>query len=82
MLLRIDKAVRPTMYRGATISTTEVEMLRTIWNLVRLGHVRRIERGALFLEHGNTPSAPNALYVDCTARAVGQRPTIPVFNKN
>jgi hypothetical protein len=82
VLLRIDKAVRPTMYRGATISTTEVEMLRTIRNVVRLGHVRRIERGALFLEHGNTPSAPNALYVDCTARAVGQRPTIPVFNEN
>ena len=82
ILLRIDQAVRPTMYRGATISTTEVKMLRTIRNVVRKGQVRRIERGAILLEHGKTESAPNALYVDCTARAVGHRPTVPVFNGN
>jgi hypothetical protein len=80
VLLRIDKAVRPTMYRGATISATEVEMLRTIRNVVRRGHVRRIERDALVLEHGNTANPPNALYIDCTARAVDHRPTVPVFN--
>jgi len=80
VLLRIDQAVRPTMYRGATISATEVEMLRTIRNVVRRGHVRQIERGALVLEHGTTASPPNALYVDCTARAIGHRPTVPVFD--
>ena len=82
LLLRIDQGVRPTMYRGATISTIEVEMLRTIRNVVRKGHVRRIELGAILLEQGETESAPNALYVDCTARAVGHRPTVPVFSGN
>ena len=32
------------MYRGATISVAEVEMLRTIGDVVRKGYVRRIER--------------------------------------
>ena len=82
LLLRIDKGVWPTMYRGATISTTEVEMLGTIRNVIRKGHVRRIERGTIVLEHGETQTAPNALYVDCTARAVGHRPPVPVFNAN
>jgi hypothetical protein len=81
-LLRIDQAVRPTMFRGATISTIEVEMLRTIRNVVRKGHVRRIERDALLLERGETESTPNALYVDCTARGIGHGPTVPVFNGN
>jgi hypothetical protein len=79
-LLRIDQTVRPTMYRGATISMFEVEMLRTIKDVVRKGHVRRIERDTILLEHGAVESAPDALYVDCTARAVGARPTVPVFN--
>ena len=70
------------MYRGATISTTEVEMLGTIRNVIRKGHVRRIECGTIVLERGETQTAPNALYVDCTARAVGHRPAVPVFNGN
>ena len=82
LLLRIDQAVRPTMYRGAIVSTIEVEMLRTIRNVVRKGHVRRIERGAILLERGEMESAPNALYVDCTARGIGYRPIVPVFNGN
>jgi hypothetical protein len=81
-LLRIDQTVRPTMYRGATISVFEVEMLRTIKDVVRKGHVRRIERDTILLEHGSLEGAPDALYVDCTARAVGERPTVPVFNGN
>lgn len=79
-LLRIDRSVQPTMYRGATISMAEVEMLRTIGDVVRQGHVRRIENDALLLEQGRVEAAPNTLYVDCTARAVGSRPNVPVFD--
>ncbi len=79
-LLRIDRTVQPTMYRGATISTAEVEMLRTIEHVVRQGYVRRIESDAILLEQGRVAGTPCALYVDCTARAVGERPSVPVFN--
>jgi len=78
-LLRIDRTVQPTMYRGATISVAEVEMLRTIKDVVRQGYVRRIERDRILLERGEVAGAPDALYIDCTARAVGGRPNVPVF---
>lgn len=81
-LLRVDLTEQPTMYRGATISVAEVEMLRTIEDVVRKGYVRRIERDKLLLEHGGVEGAANALYIDCTARAVGDRPTFPVFDGN
>ena len=78
-LLRIDRSVQPTMYRGATISVAEVEMLGTIKDVVRRGHVRRIERDRLLLDQGEVAGAPDALYIDCTARAVGDCPIVPVF---
>src|SRR5580704_12781993 len=42
--LRIDTNVTPTMFRGAVVSEAEIERLRRIQNVVRLGHVRTIER--------------------------------------
>ena len=41
-LIRLDKRVEPTMYRCATVSTSELEQLRSIENVVRRGRVRAI----------------------------------------
>ena len=43
---RVRKAaeVAGTMYKAATIADWELDLLRCIENVVRLGHVRRIER--------------------------------------
>lgn len=79
-LLRIDPEVRATKYSGATISVSEVEMLRGIRDVVRKGFVRRIGRDALVLDHGTVPAADGALYIDCTARAFTSRPPVPVFD--
>jgi hypothetical protein len=78
-MLRIDPSVMPTMYRSATISADEVEALRCITNVVRLGRVKRIERGAVVLEGGEVETTAEDLYIDCTANALGRRPTRPVF---
>ena len=51
-MLRIDRTVRPTMYRGATLTILEVEALSTIKGVVRKGRVRQIERDAIVLEKG------------------------------
>jgi hypothetical protein len=56
-LLRVDDRVTPTMFRGATMSTAEVELLQRIGNVVRLGHVRRIERDAIVLDQGAIPTS-------------------------
>jgi hypothetical protein len=46
-MLRIDRTVWPTVFRGATLSILEVEALSTIKDVVRKGRVRRIERDAI-----------------------------------
>jgi hypothetical protein len=81
-MLRIDRTVWPTVYRGATLSILEVEALSTLKDVVRKGHVRRIERDAIILEKGKVNAVPDDLYVDCTAKAFSRRPPVPVFNGN
>ena len=79
-ILRIDRTVWPTAFRGATLSILEVEALSTIKDVVRKGRVRRIERDAIVLEKGKVDAAPDDLYVDCTAKAFSRRPQVSVFN--
>jgi hypothetical protein len=67
------------MYRCATVSIAELEQLRTITDVVRLGHVQRVEPGAMVLD-GETVAMPDdVLYVDCTADGLARRPDVPVF---
>lgn len=78
-LFRIDPDVAPTMYHGATISAAELELLRTIENVVRLGHVETISANEIELERGTVLTDPGQLYVDCTAAGLCKAPARPVF---
>lgn len=78
-LLRLDPTVKPTMYHAATLSRGEADMLRTIRDVVRKGRVRRIDRGAMTLDGGVVETAPDALYIDCTAKAFPTKPPVPIF---
>ena len=78
-LLRLDPAVEPEMYHAAVVSEAELDALRTIDNVVRLGRVQRIERDRIVLTDGSVPADPGALYVDCSASAAELRPPVPVF---
>ena len=42
LFLRIDPACEPEAFRGATVSETEVEALRRIEDVVRLGRLRHV----------------------------------------
>jgi hypothetical protein len=79
-MLRIDPSVRPQMFHYATVSAGEVEVLRRITDVVRLGRVQAIEAGGMRLDGGFVPVAAGALYIDCTASAVTRRPAVPVFD--
>lgn len=79
VLMRIDQAVIPTAYRCATITPAELNVLRRITNVVRMGRVKRIERDRIVLEKGEIPTEAGALHVDCTAKAVAPKPVKPVF---
>lgn len=70
-MLRVDRSIRPKMFHYATISTGELEQLRRIGQVVRGQHVARVDADQMVMANGDAVPVPaNALYVDCTARAV------------
>jgi hypothetical protein len=80
LVLRIDRDVQPTTYRCAIVSTTELAQLRRIKDVVRLGHVRRIEPTQVVLDHGSVAADSDTLYIDCSAAAIVMAPKLPVFD--
>ena len=83
--LRIDRNVMPTMYHGAIISESEIELLAQIKNVVRMGRIQRIERDQIVLAQGVVATDADRLYVDCSASAVqftSNMDNTPVFAGN
>lgn len=78
-LLRLDDSVRPSMYRCATVTVAELEQLRRIRGIVRMGRVRSVGTLEIVLDHGSIPTSPDALHVDCSADGLERRPPVPVF---
>ncbi|MCS5637810.1 MAG: FAD/NAD(P)-binding protein [Myxococcota bacterium] len=81
-LLRLDPEVWPRKYRCATVNGKELEELRRVKKVVRMGRVVRIETDAVVLEEGTLPSNAEKLYVDCTADGLAKREARPVFDGN
>lgn len=74
VLMRFDPDVEPRAFRAAVLSRGELEQLRRITDVVRLGHVTTIETNRIVLDDGTVEADPDALYVDCTAAALHQPP--------
>ena len=81
VMLRIDRTVTPTMAKAPTLAVWELELLRTIENVVRLGHVKRVEPGRLMLEAGEVGIARDALVVHCAAEGLQLRPLVPIWDR-
>jgi NAD(P)-binding Rossmann-like domain len=81
-MLRIDRNQTPRMFHYATISTGEVELLRQIKNVIRMGRVHAINANAMVLDDGEQAMDGETLYIDCTASAVEPRPMLPIFQEN
>ncbi|MFK7937271.1 MAG: NAD(P)/FAD-dependent oxidoreductase, partial [Saprospiraceae bacterium] len=80
VLVRIDQNVRPQMFHGATVSQAELTELRKIKNVVRLGRVKSIETDKITLDRGEIPTTTNTVHVDCSASAISNLETKPIFN--
>lgn len=80
VLLRIDSAVRPAMYRCATVTRLELEQLRRITDVVRTGHLLAIEADRMVLDGGIVAVCGDELYIDCTADGAEKRPATPIFD--
>ena len=79
IMVRIDRSVTPTMAKTPTLATWELERLRTIEHVVRLGHVRLVERGRITLEDGSVAIAEDALVVHCAASGLKYPPPVSIW---
>lgn len=79
VLLRPDPEHLPTMGRGPTVSEAELEGLRRVEDVVRLGHARLIEPDRIVLAEGTIPVTPGHLHVHCASRGLPLDPPRPVF---
>lgn len=67
VFLRLDRDVVPSAFRGATISESEIESLRSITNVVRAGRVTRVREDGVDMVDGTINLPRDQVFVDCTA---------------
>jgi hypothetical protein len=67
------------MFRGAIVSESELGLLRRIEDVVRMGHVRRIEPNEIVLDEGTVPTDERTVHVHCAARGLVRPPLRPIF---
>jgi hypothetical protein len=79
VMLRVDRSVTPTMAKAPTLAQWELDLLRTLDHVVRLGHVQGVEPGRLVLTEGETPIARDAVVVHCAAAGLQYRPLVPIW---
>ena len=78
VMMRIDRSVTPTMAKAPTLGVWELELLRSIEDVVRHGHLRSVERGRLELADGTTVRvADDAVVVHCAADGLKNPPLVP-----
>ena len=76
---RINRDVVPTKWRCATVDPSEVEALRRVQDVVRLGRVQSITADTIQLDKGSIATGVDCLHIDCTADGLAKRPVRPIF---
>lgn len=77
--VRIDENHKPEMFHGATVSIAELEALRTIKDVVRLGRITHLGTDKIEFQRGSLSVSDNTVFVDCSARPVDELPELPIF---
>ena len=82
VMIRIDPNVEPGVFRGATLSLLELDALRSIENVVRLGRVQRIGTTHMVFDEASLSTDARQVYVDCTAEGLPPASPRPVFESH
>ncbi|MGE0158286.1 MAG: NAD(P)-binding protein [Gemmatimonadales bacterium] len=82
VMLRIDRTVTPTMAKTPTLGVWELELLRTVERVVRLGHIRRVTSREIVLTGGSVPMPADALVVHCAASGLQYPPLVPLWQSD
>ncbi|GAB6984376.1 NAD(P)-binding protein [Nocardioides pyridinolyticus] len=79
---RVDRSVMPTMAKAPTLARWELELLRSIEDVVRLGHIRTVHRDRIELDGGTVDLPPDAVVVNCAADGLKQPARVPVWQED
>ncbi len=81
-MLRIDTEVLPTMAKAPTVGAWEIDLLRSVEDVVRLGHVESVSHDRIVLTGGDVPLAPGSLVVHCAADGLRRRELRPLWEQD
>ncbi|MGE0068274.1 MAG: NAD(P)-binding protein [Solirubrobacterales bacterium] len=81
VMLRIDRSVMPTMAKTPTLGQWELDLLREIERVVRLGHIRAVEPGRIELNEGEVRIDSQAAVIHCAAAGLQYTPLVPIWGK-
>ena len=82
VMLRLDTDVLPTMAKAPTLATWELDLLRTVERVVRMGHISHVKRGEMVLDEGVVSIAPDTLIVHCAASGLQHPPMVPIWGSD
>jgi hypothetical protein len=79
VMLRVDPQMTPGMAKTPTLAHWELDRLKAVENVVRLGHVRHVEPDRLVCTGGEAAIDRDALIVHCAASGLKYKPLVPVW---
>ncbi|GAA4108829.1 NAD(P)-binding protein [Enteractinococcus coprophilus] len=79
VMLRIDADVIPTMAKTPTLGRWELDLLRRIENVVRLGHIKYVTDHQIVLQDGVVDLPSSALVVHSAASGHRYPPVVPIW---
>lgn len=79
VMLRLDRDVLPTMAKTPTLGTWELDLLRTVENVVRLGYIRQVTSREILFAEGSMPLERDSLIVHCAASGIRYQPLVPIW---
>ena len=82
VMLRVDAEVTPTMAKTPTLGRWELDLLRGVERVVRLGHVQGVSRREMVLDAGSVPLEPGSLVVHCAASGLAYPPIAPIWGSD
>jgi len=80
VVFRLDPSIQPSTIKGATVSLGELDQLRRVDTVIRLGHVTRVDSRSITLEGGSVPTNRNCLHVHCASPGLADNPPKPIFD--
>lgn len=79
IMLRVDPRATPTMAKTPTLAAWELELLRSVTDVVRRGHLRKVTRGRLSFADGDVRVPADTVVVHCAASGLKYPGLVPIW---